>query len=79
VRRPSGRAPWAALCAPGEKKKLTEKPNPTQQAMSMGLGGKHVAGAVARLASSSALAAMETCTSTSLLLKSQTKPQNKGK
>lgn len=66
---------WAALPSPGEEKHPQAKGSP--RVVSVGLVGSSELGPAARLADSEVLAAMETCTSPSLWLKSQTKPQNK--
>lgn len=66
---------WAALPSPGEENHPQPKGSPC--ALPVGLVGSSELGPAAWLANSEVLAAMETCTSPSLWLKSQTKPQNK--
>lgn len=65
----------AALPTPSEENHPQPKGSP--RAVSVGPVGNSELGLAAWLANSEVLAAMETCTSPSLWLKSQTKPQNK--
>lgn len=66
---------WAALPSPGEENHPQPKGSP--RALPVGLVGSSELGPAAWLANSEVLAAMETCTSPSLWLKSQTKLRTK--